>query len=221
MAEEKESKPVHKISLGDVRDILIIAGIFLFFTGWVYIYYFYNYFGLSMSSVTINYADYLVYSYTVLTSYYWTPLLAFLVLIILARKWLIGFTPLAISSVLLFLALYLLAKKVASDRALEIRSFRENMRHISFVFKQDADFLAYKFNNDSLLSGDRILERDLNILKDTSVPSRLYLLGQNQEYFFVLYQDSARPGVKSLPFGNIYFINKSYVLYSKVILTSN
>lgn len=222
MNREKPAQPVQKISLGDVRDILIVVGIFLFFTGWVYVHYFYDYFGLSISLVNINYADYLVYSYNVLTSYFGIPLLALVLLIFIYRRWLVKFISLTIFlAVLLFPALYLLAKKVASENALEIRSFRQSMRHISFVFKQDADFLAYKFSSDSLLRSTGIMQRDLNILKDTTVPSRLYLLGQNQEYFFVLFQELGPPEIKSLPFGSVYFINKSYVLYSKVTLTSN
>jgi len=222
MSNEKVPPSIQKISLGDVRDILIIVGIFLFFTGWVYIYFFYNYFGLSISLVNISYADYLVYSYNVLTSYFGAPLLVLVLLTFAYRKWLIKFISMTIFlAVLLFPALYLLAKQVANKNAFEIRSFRQTMRHISFVFKEDADFLAYKFNNDSLPRSNKIVKADLDILKDTTIPSRLYLLGQNQEYFFVLFQDPGSSQIKGIPFGNVYFINKTYVLYSKVTLTSN
>jgi hypothetical protein len=221
-SEGKNSKAASKISLGDVRDILIIAGIFLFFTGWVYVYYFYNYFGLSISLVSISYADYLVYSYNVFTSYYLMPLLALVILVLVYRKWFVKYVSLTIFlAVVLFPVLYFLAKKTADKDALEMRSFRKSMRHISFVFKEDADLLAYKFDNDSIHHSSHIVKGDLDILKDTSLPSHLYLLGQNQEYFFVLHQEQGLPEIKSLPFGNVYFINKSYVLYSKVTLTSN
>jgi hypothetical protein len=222
MSNEKVPQSVQKISLGDVREILIIVGIFLFFTGWVYIHYFYNYFGLSISLVNIGYADFLVYSYNVLTSYFGVPLLALVLLTFAYRKWLVKFISMTIFlAVLLFPALYFLAKQVANKDAFEIRSFRQSMRHISFVFKDDANFLAYKFNNDSLPRSSKIVKADLDILKDTTIPSRLYLLGQNQEYFFVLFQDPGSSQIKGIPFGNVYFINKTYVLYSKVTLTSN
>lgn len=211
-----------KISLGDLRDILIIAGVFLFFTGWIYNYYFYDYFGISISLVSVDYATYIVYSFVVLVSYYGLPLLALIALILLYTKWLKKyFTLITVIVLLLFPGLYMLAKKVANDKAVELRTVRNSMRQISFVFKDDAGYLCYKFNNDSLPGNNLLVKHDLGILKNTGFPGQLYLLGQNQEYFFVLYQPPPTPEIKGLPLGNIYFVDKKEVLYSKITITSN
>jgi hypothetical protein len=115
----------------------------------------------------------------------------------------------------------LLAKKAANDKAVELRTLRNNMRQISFIFRDDAGFLGYKFNKDSVPVNSQLLKTDLDILNEPGYPNQLYLLGQNQEYFFVLYQPPAVSGIKALPIGSIYFINKNYVLYSKIAITSN
>jgi hypothetical protein len=75
--KEAGSGKSNEIFLGDLRDILIIAGIFLFFTGWIYIYYFYDYFGISI----LDYATFIVYSFVVLISYYGSPLFGLMILI--------------------------------------------------------------------------------------------------------------------------------------------
>src|SRR5258705_245203 len=120
--KETEESESFKVSLQDLRDILIIAGIYLFFTGWIYVYYFYDYFGIGLSLVNVDYTTYLVYSF---------------------------------------------------------------------------------------------------LLKDANIPSQLFLLGQNNEYFFVLVQQPPINDIKALPLGAIYFVDKKNVLYSKIIITSN
>ena len=210
------------ISWSDTRDILVIVGIFLFFTGWTYVYYFYNYFGLSASLVSINYSDYVVYSYVVLSSYHWLPLFVLLVLIFAYRRWLRKYVSITIAlAVLLLPLLYSLAVIVAGADAVALRTERNTMRHISFVFKQGTGILAYDMPNDSATAHIHPLKKDIEILKDTSVANHLYLLGQNQEYFFVLFQVSGKSEIRTLPFGTIYFINKNDLLYSKITLTSN
>jgi hypothetical protein len=221
---DNETKPMeaNKISLEDLRNILIIVGIFLFFTGWIYIYYFYDYFGISMSLVSVDYTSYIVYSFEVLIAYHYLFLFGILILIYIFFKWLKKYIAVSVIIALsLFLVLYWFAKRVANDNAVQIRSSPSSLRHISFVFKEGADFLAYKFSNDSLPGNNLIIKNDLIILKDPGIPSQLYLLGQNQEYFFVLFQPSLEEGIKALPLGSIYFIKKDDVLYSKITITSN
>jgi len=211
-----------KISISDVRDILIIAGVFLFFTGWIYNFYFYDYFGISISLVSVDYTTYIVYSFVVLVSYHWLPLLGLMSLVVIYSAWLKKyFTLTALIALLLFPGLYLLAKKVANDKAVELRTLRTSMRQIVFVFKDDVGYLGYKFNNDSLPGKNVLVKHDLDILKNTAFPGQLYLLGQNQDYFFVLYQPSPAPDIKGLPLGDIYFVDKKEVLYSKITITSN
>ena len=213
---------VDKISIADLRNILIIAGIYLFFTGWIYTYYFYDYFGMSASLVSTDYSAYIVYSFMALISYWGLPLVGLMGLIFLYRKWLKKYTTLSICiALLLFPGLCVLAIRVANDKAVQLRRSRTDMRQISFVFRDDAGFLAFKYNKDSLPVNDLLVKTDLALLKDSRLPGKLFLLGQNQEYFFVLYQPSETADIKGLPLGSIFFINKNYVLYSKITVTSN
>jgi hypothetical protein len=209
----------NKISIEDLSHILIFVGIFLFFAGWVYLYYFYDYFGLSLSLVSLNYTDYVVYSWTVFTSYYWTPLLISLLLIFGYRKWLNRYIFISIIlAVLLFAALYMLAKSVARDKAIEIRSSRNTLRQISFVFNEDASLLYHRSDLDSVARVNPDLLPDISILRNLKDTTQLFLLGQNKEYFFVLYQQSSPSRINALPFGRVYFIRKDYLLYSKIII---
>jgi len=207
------------LTLGDIRDILIIVAIFLFFTGWIYLHYFYDYFGLSVSLLSINYSDYLVYSYTVFISYYGLPALGILLLLYVYERWLKKYLPLGIFlAVLLFPSLYLLARNVASDNALKLSKCRGVcMRHISFVFNQETGFVAGKSSSDSLKENDSIVKSDLANVTNTDIDNnRLYLLGQNQDYYFVLFQPPNKYTANTPPQGIIYYVKKSYVLYAKI-----
>ena len=55
-------------SLSKLRDLTIIVGIYLYFIAWVYVHYYYQQFGISTSSLKIDYSTYLMYSYNVLIS---------------------------------------------------------------------------------------------------------------------------------------------------------
>ena len=51
-----------------IRDLTFIVVVYLYFVAWVYIHFYYQQFGISTSSVKIDYNSYLMYSYNVLTS---------------------------------------------------------------------------------------------------------------------------------------------------------
>jgi len=222
MIKEAAANSKNTFSIGDLRDVLIIGGGFFFFTGWIYIYYFYDYFGISLSLISIDYATFIVYSFVVMISYDYLPLVGLIALVLIYKSWLKKYITLSILvALLLFPGLFLLAKGVAHEKAVALRNSPNSMRQISFVFKDDAGFLAYRFDRDSLPGRNLFVQTDLTILKNTDIPGQLYLLGQNSDYFFVLSQPPPSPGIKELPFGSIYFINKNTVLYSRITITSN
>jgi hypothetical protein len=219
----QSSGPANKLSLDDLSHILVFIGIFLFFAGWIYLYYFYDYFGLSLSLLNPSYAEYVVHSYAVLTSYWCLPLITCLALVFVYRIWLKQYISISIFlAVMLFPSLYWLAKKVANDTAVNIRTGRNSLRKVSIVFNSDAGALAKGANIDSTSNGDAIFVQDVALLKDDTDTSQLYLLAQNEDYFFVLVQAAVpAEGPKALPLGRVYFIKKSSVLYSKITIRSN
>ena len=208
-----------KVSVEEVSKVLVIIGFFLFFAGWIYLYYFYDYFGLSLSIINLGYADYIVYSFTVLTSYYFTPLIALLFLWFLARTWLRKYMLFSVFlGAVLFLGLFFLAKNVARNRALETRTSRSHLRQISFLFSEETRLLSDSSLIHSFASSRVDLQEDLRILRSYNDSNLLMLLGQNADNYFVLYQQSSPGGINALPFGKVYFIPKNSLLFSQVII---
>jgi len=214
-----ETLPTSKTSVEELGKLLAIIGFFLFFAGWVYLYYFYDYFGLSLSIVSLGYSDYIVYSFTVLTSYYFTPLIALLLLWFLARTWLRKYLAFTVFlAALLFLGLFYLAKNVAKDRAFETRTSRSSLRRISFLFNEETRLLNDSSTINSFAKSSTDLQDDLRILRCYNDSNAIFLLGQNEDYYFVLHQESSPRGIKALPFGKVYFIPKNSLLFSQVII---
>jgi hypothetical protein len=52
--------------LSSVRDIAFVVGIYSYFSGWVYVYAYFQFFGLSVGQSGIEIYSYLIYSYNVL-----------------------------------------------------------------------------------------------------------------------------------------------------------
>ncbi|RYZ30183.1 MAG: hypothetical protein EOO10_03760 [Chitinophagaceae bacterium] len=51
-----------------IRDLTFIIVIYLYFVAWIYVHFYYQQFGISTSSIKIDYNSYLMYSYNVVTS---------------------------------------------------------------------------------------------------------------------------------------------------------
>jgi hypothetical protein len=54
-----------KDTLSRISNLLIVTAVFLYFTAWVYMHFYYEQFGLTTGSLKIDYSTYLVYSYNV------------------------------------------------------------------------------------------------------------------------------------------------------------
>ena len=209
---------MEKITIQNIRDVLLIIGIFLFFTGWIYVYYYYDYFGISFSSVEVDYTSYIVYSFIVCSSFSYIPLLVLLALAAAYYFWIKkSVFSTIICSILLFPGLFLLAQKAAFADAAKTRLAVSGMREIQFVFRSDADVLGYKNTPDSLGGLNRLVKNDVPVIKNAvKVPMRL--LGENDNCFILLNQPPQLAGIPDLPVGCVYFINKKDVLFSKIIL---
>lgn len=71
-------------SIKKIRDLTFILIIYLYFIAWIYVHFYYRQFGISASSVKIDYESYLMYSYNVVTSapfLFWAGALAGLFLL--------------------------------------------------------------------------------------------------------------------------------------------
>ena len=208
---------MYKIIFQNIRDILLVVGIYLFFSGWVYVYYFYEYFGLSISGVKIDYTSYLVYSFVVLTSFYYLPLILLVSLILIYYYWLKkSLLILIIITLLVFPALYLLSRTVAVKDAENIRRDTNVKREIEFVFRDESGLLSNE-SADSLASKNSLTKYDLPSIKYPG-KNQMHLLGENDNYFFVLNQPPVSKNTKVLSIGSVYFIDKKDVLLTKITI---
>jgi hypothetical protein len=213
-----EEQKVEKITLQNIRDVFIIAGIFLFFTGWIFVYYYYEYFGISFLSVRVDYATYLVYSFKVFSSYGYAPMIALTAIssiVIYRRKK--NILAMILFALILIPSLFALAKKVGHDEALNLRHHcASELREVQFIFRDTRGLTGYGNISDSILSGNIIVKNDMASLTNKAGASPLYLLGENENYFIVLNQPPASAEVKAVPIGELFFIDKKDVLYAKI-----
>lgn len=223
--EKTAAQPALKpaISLSEARDLTVVIAIFLFFTGWIYLYFFYHYFGLSVGILSTSYSDYLVYSYFVLSAYWGLPILLIAGLIAVYLYWFRNRQVVLVALVIAaFPLLAFAAKKVATEKAFHLREDPQSMRHISFVFREHADMLAPGRTPDSALAGRAVLLHDNDVLRNNDIRNNmLFFLGQNEDYYFVLYQPKGLPNISALTLGTLYYVNKQDVLYSKITISSN
>ncbi len=121
-----------------LRDTVFVVAIYLYFTGWIYVYYLYCYFGISLNVVEIPVYDFFIYSSSVLMNWHTLIVLVPAVLAIYffnihyAVKW----APVLIL-IILFPALFFLSKHYAQTEALMIRKGTSSKKIITLFFKTD------------------------------------------------------------------------------------
>ena len=225
--------------LAKTRDLIIIIGIFTYFTAFVYVHFYYEAFGLSTQSLKIDYASYLVYAYDVVSSPLFivcaVVLIGLLVLgkmglryLLLKRRAVVGFERKLVryrfgwrvfELFLLFPFLYYTSRAVARQDYVAARINLMDLKAIQFVFRNSADGLGPAVRLDSLPLATNQLAGDMRLLKQDS-SERLNLLGETDEAYIVLNQPPYDPALHQLPSGYIYYVNKNDVLLARISLRS-
>src|SRR3990172_3488360 len=181
-----------------IRNLVLLIAIYCYFIGWLYAYYLFYAFGISLNAVDIPFYYFFMYSYSVLAN----PL-KMLVLIIVAILLLVAYfhlpswiNRLAIPVVLAasFLLAFYAAHHEASQEAWRKR--RGYAKTISFVFTKNARSVYP------------------NTLLRANSNGRLRLLTQTRDRYFVFYQPSGES--PELPYGFSYDIQASHVLLATV-----
>jgi hypothetical protein len=188
-AEQKTSESLTKLLGG-----LPLLAVYPYFAGWVYIYYYYDHFGISLNSLDIPVYHFFVYSQSPLKTWLGISLLCGIVLILLlislsSRLWFLAFGLL-----LAFFPLFNVARERGDDRAREVRA--GDATPITFVFKKDVTNLY------------PIDFRKLN------EEGKLWLIGQSKDKFYVLRQSASH--ANELPYAIVFDINKTDVLLAKI-----
>lgn len=223
--------------LAKTRDLIIIIGIFTYFTAFVYVHFYYEAFGLSTQSLKIDYASYLVYAYDVVSAPLFIicagTLIALLVFgkmglryVFLKKRLGLGrklvryrFAWRVFELVLLFPFLYYTSRAVAREDYVAARIDLKDLKAIQFVFRNSADGLGPAVRLDSLPLATNQLVGDMRLLKQDS-SERLNLLGETDEAYIVLNQPPYDPALHQLPSGYIYYVNKNDVLLARISLRS-
>ena len=190
--------------LNIIGKIFFVLAIYLYFIGWVYSYFLFKDFGISLHLINIPIYYFFVYSYSVIFNHILYFIIILIIILTLAYLLIISFKRLNKISLLFAIVLcvstfypfYLLAKKEASTQALYLREGHANI--ISFTFKKE---ISASFKKDLL---------------DANNQDRLCLIIQTKDEFYVLYQ--AKGIQNELPQGFIYIIPTNDVLYAKIEL---
>jgi len=223
--------------LAKTRDLIIIIGIFTYFTAFVYVHFYYEAFGLSTQSLKIDYASYLVYAYDVVSAPLFIVCAVVLIgLLVFGKMGLryvflkkrfgferklvrYRFAWMVFELVALFPFLYYTSRVVARQDYVAARINLKDLKAIQFVFRNSADGLGPAVRLDSLPLATNQLAGDLRLLKQDS-SERLNLLGESDEAYIVLNQPPYDPALHQLPSGYIYYVNKNDVLLARISLRS-
>lgn len=236
-----------KDTLSRISNLLIITAVFLYFTAWVYVHFYFGQFGLTTGSLKIDYSTYLVYSYNVFFSfqflYILIPLLVLwlAVQIILYRTNKFKDTRSAYESMhkrirvirvtigrnkfgfLVLLMLIAFPLLFFCARAVALSDYDRDRFGGNTYLKR----VQFVFNKDAeWLSSDTVVtlppqhERfkyDIPRLK-YDTKGVLRLLAESDNYFFVLIQGPYDETAHYLPEANVFFVNKKDVLLAKIVL---
>jgi hypothetical protein len=223
--------------LSRISSLVVVIGIYLYFTAWTYIHFYYESFGLSTVSIRVDYSSYLVYSWDVLTA---TPFLLrtgiFLVAVLIGRAaWPLlrkkfnpgladrvrkkGFALLLVLMILVFPYLFFSARSAALLNYRLDRIGASHLKTIQFLFKQAGEELSPAVTLDSVSRLPAELVRDIQLIKKDS-NQQLKLLGETDNDYIVLNQPPYDDSLKIIPTGSVYFVHKADLLLTKIILRS-
>jgi hypothetical protein len=142
MADDKSPPSSGADFLKSFRDLSFIIAIYLYFAGWIYLYFDYNYFGLSIRQVDMEFYSFLIYSVDVL--YYLVSHWLITSLVIICSVFLVHFIKhtwiIYIVCVLLFSLLYYCSIQAArTDAKADFCYHGSRLKNIYFVLKDESD----------------------------------------------------------------------------------
>lgn len=131
-----------KTSLFEKINIIVLIGALIYFTGWMYCYYIFKFFGILCCTYDIPVYHILLYSYSIISNaYIFIILLILLPLIYLFFR----FLPIKISYIYLFIISYILliiilnigAKRMANKEIIRIKHGIK-VKYIKFILREDS-----------------------------------------------------------------------------------
>ena len=237
-----------KDTLSRISSLLVVTAVFLYFTAWVYMHFYFERFGLPTGSLKIDYSTYLVYSYNVFFSLQFLYILVPIVLLGLVAQMIIyrankyknrrrlhatfytrilsiraifnhnRFGLLLLLMLVAFPLLFLCARCVALSDYHRDRESKDT----------NLKNVQFIFNKDAgwLSSSDTVSilppqhERfRLDIYTlKYDTAAILRLLAESDDYYFVLRQGRYNATARRFPEGYVFVVNKKDVLLAKIVL---
>jgi hypothetical protein len=181
-------------SLISLAKLLAFPALYLFFTGFLYAYYYFASFGISLRNVDSSFNSYLVYSLSVFFQHAFVTLLLlvfFGVLVVRFRRTSI----LLCFLLLLFPVLFMLARATGEGRAIALRNGTIGHR-VRVLLKEpekySAGFVAIAQSNE------------------------LILVTETEKQFYVMLQKYPQQPVHILPFASVYEISKDSIALAEI-----
>lgn len=197
-------------TLKSIRDISFFLGIYFLFSGWMYIYYYLDYFGISVREADIDYSQFGIYSYSVIAYYcgqgmFWV--------------WSLGMFVAAIISYILYKKfvkklLIRITNKISADLRRRISDYKRGIIvslalciFFPIVFKMSKNAGIHMAHKKSMMGLDKVkfifndgfLKKDSTIVKqapdnagekshllDVNKKEKLRLIMANKDRYFVL-----------------------------------
>jgi hypothetical protein len=204
MAQKSENDALELLK--SARDIAFLFAVFLYFMGWIYIYFFLDKFGLSVKAVDVDLYNLLIYSSNIFIYLYHNHLFILLlataaVLFVLLFKktapFVIKLFPVII--ILLFPLTFYLAKITADASSQAILNDPKLLGKVSFIFKDvKADATAKSPALPEPLSAANNFER-VKIFSQSQAGSFRLLVANKDEYYVLQYTphySNANPAIE-------------------------
>jgi hypothetical protein len=198
MSENTLNNSDHSL-LSILGKATLIIGAYLYFCGWVYIYYFIDNFSISLASIEIPFYYFIVYAYSVIFNWLSVIILIItLIILLIAYKYISNKMINLLLLILLFPVLLLLARYKANSESLSIR--RGDARSIVFYFKENSanfpeNFIQYNKNR------------------------KLKFITKTKDRYYVIYQPASPKGAEhAISRAHIYDIRNDDVRLVEIII---
>jgi hypothetical protein len=189
--------------LKTVRDITFIIAIYLYFAGWIYIYRYFDFFGLSIRQVDMDFYYFIVYSLNVLVYLikHWFIAVPVLILAIALIRYVKRKEIPYIICIALFAGIYFAALNAAVYAAQTDMLYNgSGLKNISFVLKKEAPeakSAKYDLLKDSttIPGAPEMISNEITMANDSCA---LRLIIATKEDYFVIKADTAAKDMKSV-----------------------
>lgn len=234
-----DKKPVYTKSLKDdlsliwdvLKSLTFFLGLYLFFLGWLYLYYYFQQFDVAASSVTVSLPSF--YNFGFIALIYKNMLVVFSIFFSIFFFVYYNRGRIKYAYILLFAGIFLffilsfyLTRDNAKETAMRILKKEANLNPVYFDFTADflksmtKDSAELKLLNtpNSVLARRLIKNQSVKLLKYND-ETQLYLIYENNESFFVINNQNPK-GKLGLSI-EIFSINKKDINYATKILSHN